>query len=247
MKKIILNSTILIGAILVSINVLGNIKNVSYQVSNIFSKTINTPKKDPLLNTYYDTARKVNYLSELEKNVILELNKVRSNPKVYAEKQLKEYRNYYKGNIIRFPNGMNIRSNEGIKAVDECINVLINTKPMGILKPSKGLSMAAKDLVKDQSNTSNTGHTASDGSTPSVRMSRYGEWLGMSAENIEYGSNESDIIVMALLTDDGVPSRGHRINILNKDLNIIGVASGKHGLYRNMFVMDFASGYREGK
>lgn len=244
MKKIILNITILLGIILISLNLFGNIRALNFQVSDILAKTI-TVKKDPLLNSKLDTARKVNYLNDLEKNVVLELNKVRTNPREYALKQLTDFRKLYKGNIIRLPNGLNIITNEGVKAVDECINVLKNTKPMSILKPSKGLSLAAKDLVKDQTNTKNTGHIAKDGSTPSIRMNRYGKWLEMSAENIEYGSDKADIIVISLLVDDGVPSRGHRINILNKNLNVIGVASGTHQMYRNMFVMDFAKGYKE--
>lgn len=59
------------------------------------------------------------------------------------------------------------------------------------------------------------------------------------------GYNQANLIVFALLVDDGVANRGHRTNILNEKFKVVGVASGTHKLYRNMFMMDFAGGYQE--
>lgn len=218
------------------------LKNFKTNFVNIFKKK---PHEDIYKNSAKDNARKVKYLNDLEKNVILELNKVRTNPAQYAKTQLTELKSYYQENIINYPDGNNISTHEGLKAVDECINVLLNTKPLGILFPSEGLSKAAKDHVKDQSITINTGHYGSDKSSPFDRMNRYGKWLFLAGENIDYGYDQADLIVLSLLVDDGVPDRGHRTNILKKDFNVIGVASGEHKLYRKMFVMDFAGGYKE--
>ena len=69
------------------------------------------------------------------------------------------------------------------------------------------------------------GHTGADGSLPWDRVARYGQWSGTIAENISYGAyGESDArrIVLSLVIDDGVASRGHRDNILNAAFSVIG-------------------------
>ncbi len=190
---------------------------------------------------YQDTS----YLSTLEKDVITELNKVRTDPKGYAENQVTKYRALYQGNLIVRPGEISMSTNEGVSAVDECYKVLMATSPMGTLTPSKGMSKASQDLVSSQSGTNDIGHNASDGSDPFTRMERYGRYSGNAAENVDYGYNDAEKIVLALLVDDGVSSRGHRANILDDRLHYIGVAAGTHKLYRYMFVMDFAGGYTE--
>ena len=47
------------------------------------------------------------------------------------------------------------------------------------------------------------------------RIEKYGEWNGKIGENIDFGSNEAMEIVISFLVDDGVSSRGHRMNLLN--------------------------------
>lgn len=42
------------------------------------------------------------------------------------------------------------------------------------------------------------------------------------------GYNQANLIVFALLVDDGVANRGHRTNILNEKFKVVGVASGTH-------------------
>lgn len=193
-----------------------------------------------------DTARKATYLSNLEKEIVLELNRARVNPQWYARERIAKIRGYYKGNIIKIPGKAALmQTQEGVRAVDECYRALLNTRAMGPLSPSAGLSRAARDLVKDQQNSRRTGHTGSDGSSPFSRMNRYGRWQATAAENIGYGWDNAQWIVLMLLIDDGVPDRGHRINILNPALKKVGVAFGKHGYYRYMAVMDFAGGYAE--
>ena len=221
------------------------IDNLNFLKINFVQLSNQITQKDPYKYSKIDTARKVKYLNNLEKDVILELNKVRTNPPLYAKTQLVQLRSYYKGDVIKYPNRLQIKTQEGVKAVDECIAVLSKTKPIGALSPSEGLSKAARDMVKDQSPTSNVGHTGRDGSSPFDRMNRYGKWLSTAGENIDYGYNQADLIVLSLLVDDGVADRGHRTNILNKNFKVVGVASGTHKLYRNMFMMDFAGGYQE--
>ena len=128
----------------------------------------------------------------------------------------------------------------------DCYNQMVNTKPMQALYPSLGLSKAAKILAKDQAETGEIGHTASDGSSPFDRMNRFGKMgLLLLLKNVSYGYNTARAIVVQLLIDSGVPSRGHRNNILSPTFKRIGVATGSHKEYSYLCVMDFAVDYKE--
>jgi len=192
------------------------------------------------LNTTRDTP----YLNELEKNVILELNKVRSNPKQFAEEYLEELRTAYDGKLYTYPGQNPVQSQEGIRPLLECIQVLKQTEPMPILHPAKGLAKAATILVTDQQQNGGIGHITRNGLTPQKRIEKFGEWDICSAEDITYGSFEARQIVIALLIDDGVPSRGHRKNILNPCFHFAGVSNGTHSEYLSMCVIDYAGDYK---
>ena len=192
-----------------------------------------------------DTGRKASYLSELEKDVILELNKVRTNPKEYAEDYLVTMRKLYSGKFLQYPDEIKLLTKEGNKALEECIKVLQSAKPVKVLVPYYGLTQAARYHQKDQSKTGQTGHTGSDGSTVSERIEMYGQWNGQIAENIDYGSNDAFKIVASLLIDDGVSSRGHRRNLLNSVYGYVGVACGPHSKYKGVCVIDFAQEFTD--
>jgi len=117
-----------------------------------------------------DTAADVNYLSAIEKDVILEMNKVRVNPKKYAELYIQPRLKYYNGRNYQVPGQITILTEEGAAAVNACISALSQTAPAGVLRPERGLSLAARDHVTDQSKTGQTGHTGSDRSTPEIRI-----------------------------------------------------------------------------
>jgi uncharacterized protein YkwD len=177
-----------------------------------------------------DTAADVDYLSPIEKDVILEMNKVRTNPKKYAELYIQPRLRYYSGKNYSVPGQITIVTQEGTAAVNNCITALNRARAVGALTPERGLSFAAKDHVTDQSKTGQTGHNGSDRSTPETRMKRYGTFSGSwtLGENIAYGDTTGRDIVCSLLIDDGVPNRGHRTNIMNKAFTQTGVASGTH-------------------
>ncbi len=192
------------------------------------------------LNTAKDTA----YLNSLEQQVILELNKVRSNPKLFAEEYMEELLTAYQGKLYCYPGQDPVKSHEGISPLIECIAVLKATAPMPILQPAEGLAKAAGELVSDQQKNGGIGHFAHNGSTPQKRIEKYGNWDICSAEDITYGSFEARQIVIALLIDDGVPDRGHRKNILNPCFHFAGVANGKHPSYLSMCAIDYAGEYK---
>ncbi|MCT7954726.1 CAP domain-containing protein [Laspinema sp. D3] len=186
----------------------------------------------------------MSYLSQLEAQIIREMNQARANPGEYANK-LETLKQYYDGRLFKQPGETAIATQEGISAVDEAIRALraMDSKPS--LCPSRGMSQAAADLVQDQGPRGEIGHTGSDGSTPFDRMNRYGRWQGGAAENISYGSDTAEQVVMQLIIDDGVSSRGHRKNIFNGEFRWTGVACGPHQTYRQMCAIVYANGYEE--
>jgi hypothetical protein len=187
-----------------------------------------------------DTSRSVRYLTEIEKNVILELNKVRTNPKKYAELYLVPTLGYYQGKDLHRPGKITIRTVEGRSAVDECIKVLSTTKPLNPLLPSEALTLAALDHTKDTGPVGIVGHTGNDGSSLRERINRYDKSLRTIAETIDYGSSRARDIVTSLIVDDGVRSRGHRKIILMSKLDIVGLSIGDHSGYGKVCVIDYA-------
>ncbi|MBN2093187.1 tetratricopeptide repeat protein [candidate division KSB1 bacterium] len=192
-----------------------------------------------------DTGRQASFLSRLEKDVILEINLMRSNPPRYAERYLTAFKKMFKGKKIIAPGQTPLITYEGTRAVDECIQVLKKTPPLPIFTPAEGLTRAARDHAKDQARSGRTGHDGADGSTVTDRIERYGQWSGLCGENISYGYNNARRIVIQLLVDDGVPSRGHRESFLNPQFSLIGAACGKHAKFKYMCVLDMASFYND--
>lgn len=185
-------------------------------------------------------------MTALEWQVLAEINLARTDPPGYArhiERQLR----YFDGSLLRLPGEVALRTTEGAKAVREAAAALRAQSPLPALAASRGLSRAARDHVEDQGPRGRLGHTGSDGSHMTDRIERYGTWDGSVAENISYGSTTARDVVIGLLVDDGVPSRGHRANILSAESRFAGVACGRHTTYGTMCVIDFAGEYREAR
>jgi len=189
-----------------------------------------------------DTGRDSLYLTEIEKDVILEMNMVRSNPKKYAELYLKPMLSKFQGNVYR-ASDCNIQTMEGKAAVKECIDVLSKERTLDLLYPNKKIRKMAKYLVDLQGVTEHIGHNTPQGETFIQRVKRFKIPYFLVGENIDYGNNSAREIITALLIDDNYPSRAHRDNILNNFYNKVGVYFGSHKKYKYMFVTDFV-GYR---
>lgn len=190
-----------------------------------------------------DTAKDADYLTGLEKDVILEMNMARSNPKKYAELYITSRLRYYSGNNYSVPGQITIVTQEGRKAVDNCVSAMSRMQTAPLLTPELGLSLGAKDHTADQGKTGRTGHDGSDKSDPFIRINRYGGGFTTAGENLAYGSTTGRDIIVDLLIDDGVPSRGHRTNIMNRGFTQSGVSFGTHPQYRTMCAITYAKGY----
>ncbi len=214
------------------------------QIRHYPSRVPRNVEPGPWKNEIIDTTAGADYLTDTEKQVIVELNMVRTDPAEYARRILMPLRFYYHGSLLEYPRETPILTKEGILALEESISVLLVTKPLPPLFPKEGLTLSARDLVKDQGQTGGTGHIGSDNSTPDKRISRYRRWSISAGENIDYGNAEARRIVTSLLIDDGETSRMHRKVIFNSGFKFVGVSIGPHKVYGHMCVIDLAGGYR---
>ena len=167
--------------------------------------------------------------SALEQAVLEEVNRARTNPEAYAD-WLEEMKQYYDGNGFKLPGQSPIRISEGVEAVDEAIDFLRDARPLPALSLSRGMAMAARDYVKEQE--------ASDSSQLADRLNRYGSASDPLGENISYGSNTAQGVVIQLIVND-------RENIFNPDFQVTGIACGPHGSSESICAIAYAGKYQE--
>lgn len=194
-----------------------------------------------------NTAAGVTYLTENEKAVILEINKLRSDPPGYAREYLEPLLTKYDGKKLNYPGDIPIVTKEGVAALKDAIRELKSAPPVPLLSPDLRLTKASRDHMKDQSGSGRTGHTGGDGSSAQDRIRRYGIWQKAMGENIFYGDGDARAIVLHLVIDDGIPKRGHRKNFLSEHYLLAGVACGPHPGWRNVCVIDFAHSFKNGE
>ena len=160
---------------------------------------------------------------ELSAQVLREMNHARMAPQEYAA--LLENR---------------MAASHSSSAVAEAVRFLQKSSPLPPLLSSEGLSAAAMMHDAAQGRSGGTGHGNAFG-----RMAKFGRHAGAAGENIDYGRHDARGIVMRLIVDEGVRSRGHRANIFSRSYRVAGVACGGHARYGGMCVMDFASSFIE--
>ena len=76
------------------------------------------------------------------------------------------------------------------------------------------------------------------------RLKRFGK-SKTSGENIAYGSETAKEIVESLFIDDGVPSRGHRDNLMSKAFKVTGNGTGKHKNWKTMTTLNYADSFKK--
>ena len=176
--------------------------------------------------------------------ILDEINLARTNPNFYIS-LLEDMKKYFDGNYYKEPGEITQITYEGVGAVNETITALRNYGTRSALILSEGISKGCLDHVNDHGSKGLTGHTGSDGSEPWDRANRYGKWSKSFGENISYGEKTARKIVLQLIIDDGVPSRGHRENIFNSKFTKLGAAFGSHSKWDYMCVIGFAGEYEE--
>lgn len=177
--------------------------------------------------------------NKLKKEVVIEHNRVRTNPKSYIP-ILEQYMKYFNGNVLEKPDSdEGIETLEGKHAYVEAIKFLKTQKPICKLEFNEELSRASQDHCNDIGKSGSCDHKGSDGSTNDDRIGRYLDWDIAIAENIDFGATSGEELIISLLVDDGIEDRGHRDTLFNTKVNYIGIGVGYHREYDVCTVIDY--------
>ena len=189
------------------------------------AKSEKTATNDIPLNTGVNN---VYFLTNMEKEIVMELNVVRADPKRYAD-FLKSLRGKSQWN----------------QGLDETILFVEKKEPLPPFRISKGLSLAARNLLNDRGPEGLTGHVGKDGKSIFERMNTYGQWDGKAGEYLGYGYTDAEALVARMAIDEGSSVKDSKQYIFDRGFHIVGVACGPHKSYRIMCVIDFAGTYKE--
>ena len=146
----------------------------------------------------------------LEKAIIAELNRVRTNPEGYAD-WLESQKQYYQGMLLKLPGEQPIRTNRGLRSLEEAITFLRQQQELPALSPSTELTSAARQQITAITND-----------------------LQVNNNNLVYGKVTPEAIVMQLVVDDGFPDRPHRLAIFNRNYQNTGIACSEIPVYNNV-------------
>jgi len=206
-----------------------------------------------------NTAKNCTYMKAEEREMIYEINRVRSNPKSYlkyiepmlvkAKNTLKNFgkgtKNYsvtYTTSTVNGKESKRIDTTwhyshvEELKALSTLVNDLKKLRKLSVLRPDSGIYKAAKKHAADQdANEWKLLHTGSDGSSPWDRITKFSPAMSFGNENIagKYPEPTAIEIVIQLLIDSGIPGFGHRYNLLDPQwTHAACVSGGSHeGMY----------------
>ncbi|MDE2159019.1 MAG: hypothetical protein KGJ30_08845 [Burkholderiales bacterium] len=164
-----------------------------------------------------------------ETALLAEINRARTAPAAYA-RVLARRLDALQADGTFVADGRRGGTLEGRPAIEKAVAALTAQAPLPALAGSACLSDAAREHVAEQRPAGGSGHLGRDGSHPSDRATRHLSGTAYCGEDLGYGFRDPAEIVALLLIDDGVPSRGHRANLLNRDFRSVGLAIGPHAV-----------------
>jgi len=159
-------------------------------------------------------------MKEDEVNLLIYINKVRTNPKLFIQQYLK-----------------NLGNSE---AEVELFNFLESMEPINRLETSLELYKTSSSHAKDLGKNKLAGHESSDGRNMEQRLVDKGITTKIFAENCIFGYNDPLEIILKLLIDEDNENRNQRKILLNKDFNKVGISIESHsGEYCWSCIQDF--------
>lgn len=167
-----------------------------------------------------NTAEKVIYMNDKEREVIYILNLARTWPKLFANTVLSRYPSL-SGNDHLVNNEYYYQT---------LIKTMLTMNPAPLLYANEKCYKSAECHAKYSGNAGTTGHIRKSADCKAKQQ--------FSGECCDYGNAEPVDIVLSLLIDENVPSLGHR-NILLGYYSGVGVSIQPHLTYRQNTVLDF--------
>ena len=173
----------------------------------------------------------------IKREVILESNRIRTNPKAYIP-ILEDYLSNFDGNQLRLPDKNEIlETEEGPMAYKEAIEFLKNQKPINIIEFDEEASKVAQDYSKFL--FSSKEDQIEDEAQIEQRVEKYLEYDYSLSENIDFGGSTGIEVIVNLLVDDGVKNRIHRDNLFSDKYDYYGVGVFEHPDYDFCTVIDY--------
>lgn len=77
----------------------------------------------------------------------------------------------------------------------------------------------------------------------SDRVKKFGSNYTTYSENTTYNKKSALEVIISMVVNDGVKSRGHRMNIFDSEFLVMGCFSGKHIIHNTMTTLCFADNY----
>jgi hypothetical protein len=182
-----------------------------------------------------NTAADANYLNNEEKEVFRYLNLARIDGKKFFDSFLDIY---MKHNNDLYSEKIDSQNSYLLSLKKD----LGNIRGLRLIYPDERIFKAAEYHANDMGSKGITGHNSSDGTGFFDRMKHFMGTEYYLSENCSYGYSNALDIVCNLLLDNGIPSLGHRKNILNPEQNMAGVSIRPHSEYETNCVIDFYCG-----
>ena len=177
-------------------------------------------------------------LDQIKKEVIIETNRIRTNPKAYIP-ILERYLENFDDNVLTRPDKNEcIETQEGPKAFKEAIEFLKIQKPINEIEFDEEASKVADEYAKILSN-SGEDEQGQDESHIEARVEKYLDYDYAISENIDFGGSTGIEVIVNLLVDDGVKLRTHRDNLFSNKFQYYGVAVASHPEYDFCTVIDY--------
>lgn len=186
-------------------------------------------------------------MSDGEYALLQMLNKVRTDPKSLIP-HLKQKLTFLndEGNAFSEPNKPIENCVEGAAPYNELIEMLEAARPIvTLLDVPMGLLLAARDHVNDLGKRMEATQDGADGSTPQMRMNRYGRVGTRSTQLLSLTHSDPIDVILQLAVDDGISSRIDRKSIFDPDMRVCGVAMGHHSIHENVAVILLAHEYTD--
>ena len=157
---------------------------------------------------------KNNASATIEPEILSEINRVRTNPQGYAQ-WLEEQKQYYDGIWLKLPGEKPIRTNRGLKALNEAIAFLQKQQPLSPLPQSEATAANASDKLENFATSKNI-------------------------QYISYGRTTPKGIVMSLVVDDLFPDRRRRKSLLSPDADNTGVVCKSDPTYAKVCAIAYS-------
>jgi hypothetical protein len=208
----------------------------------IFASNVNAQKWTGAEFRKANTAANASYLSNEEKNIVMYMNLIRLDGEKFYYTFLEDYINNYNAKVRKYRNYNELRITRTNSYYTSLLKHLRGVKNLQMFYPDDKLTSLSRNHAQDLNRNNLDTHESSNGDKFSKRLSKYFPNKAMS-ENIDFGYSNSLDIVCHLLLDCGVPSLGHRFNLLDQKykLNTVGVSIQPHPSYTWCAVIDFVA------